>query len=205
MAGSDTTSAPLRAVLLSRDPILGSRVLRPCADGWRAVRVDSGYEAAAEIIAAPVAVLLVDFRGLTGLHRGLLALARRVEVQMAAIAGEPPPDMTGDDLQGLRRIEVGDIPATLASARISPAGRVAGADKSAGVALAEAPPASAAGQPEAPPAPARAAEPAPVPAQAEAPPAQDKRVALAPKSGKHQVPAGLLTPDELAFLMEDEQ
>jgi hypothetical protein len=175
MASADTTSPPLRAVLLSRDPILGARAVRLCADGWRAVRVDSGYEAAAEILAAPVAALLIDFRGLTGLHRGLLALARRMEVQMAAIAGEPPPDMTGDDLQGLRRIEVGDIPATLASARISPAGRAAGADESAGVALAE------------------------------APPARDKRVALTPKSGKRQVPAGLLTPDELAFLMEDEQ
>jgi len=80
--------------------------------------------------------------------------------------------------------------------------------------LAEAPPAPARAAEPAPeparaaepaPAPARAAEPAPVPAQAESPPAQDKRVALAPKSAKHQVPAGLLTPDELAFLMEDEQ
>jgi hypothetical protein len=31
------------------------------------------------------------------------------------------------------------------------------------------------------------------------------RVMLAPKSGKPKTPAGMLTPDELAFLMEDEQ
>jgi hypothetical protein len=194
MAGSDTTLPPLRAVLLSRDPILGARALRLCANGWRAIRVDSGYEAAAEILSSPVAVLLIDLRSLGGLHRGLLALARRMEVQLAAIAGETPPDMTADDLQGLRRIEVGDIPAALAGARESLAGRVANADESAGPAsVSEAPRASA------------APDPALAPAQAEAPPAQPMRVMLTPRSGKPKALTGLLTPEELAFLLEDER
>jgi hypothetical protein len=222
MAGSDTTSPPLRAVLLSGDPILGARALRLCADGWRAVRVDSGYEAAAEILSAPVAALLIDLRSLGGLDRGLLALARRMEVQLAAIAGETPPDMTGDDLQGLRRIEIADIPAALAGARDLLASRVASAGESAGAAgVPEAPRESAADQPEPEPAPvpepanepapahalapAQDAAPAPVPPQAEAPQAQPMRVTLTPKSGKPRTPAGMLTPDELAFLMEDEQ
>jgi len=216
MAGSDTTSPPLRAVVLSHDPVLGARALRLCADGWRAVRVDSGYEAVAEILSAPVAVLLIDLRSLGGLHRGLLALARRMEVRLAAIAGETPPDMTGDDLQGLRRIEVGDIPATLASVRSSLAGRVESFDEpTSGDALPVAThaPATPEPAPETVPAPGAEQSPAPVPAPmsarghapTEVPPAQEKRVVLTPKSGKHKTLAGLLTPDELAFLMEDEQ
>lgn len=232
MAGRDSTLPPLRAVVLSRDPILGARVLPFCADGWRAARVESGYEAAAEILSAPVAVMLIDLRSLGGLHRGLLALARRMEVRMAAIAGQTPPDMTGDDLRGLQRIEIGDIPAALASARSSLASRVASADESPdSTALPEAPQTSAADRPEpvpvsvpvpvpasipepAPvPTPARTPEPeaapvlapAPAPALAEITPAQPMRVTLVPKSGKPKALTGLLTPDELAFLLEDER
>lgn len=218
MAGSDTTSPPLRAVILSHDPILGARALRLCADGWRVVRVDNGYEAAAEILSAPVAALLIDLRAIGGLHRGLLSLARRMEVHMAAIAGRTPSDMTADDLQGLRRVEIEDIPAVLAAARDLLASRVASAGESAGAAgVTESPLESAADQPEPLPVPTfipepvRTAAPAPVPApalvpaQTEAPQAQPMRVALTPKSGKPRTPAGILTPDELAFLMEDEQ
>ena len=222
MAGRDPTSPPLRAVVLSRDPILGARVLPLCADGWRAARVESGYEAAAEILSAPVAVLLIDLRALNGPHRGLLALARRMEVRMAAIAGQTPPGMTGDDLRGLQRIEIGDIPAALASARSSLTSGGGSFDESAGSgALPEAPRTSATDRPapapapaRAPetapapalaPAPARAPEPAPAPAPAEGPPAQEKRVMLTPRSGKPKTLDGLLTPDELAALLEDER
>ncbi len=234
MAGRDSTSPPLRAVLLSRDPILGARVLSLCADGWRAARVQSGYEAAAEILSAPVAVLLIDLRALGGPHRGLLALARRMEVRTAAIAGQTPPDMTGDDLQGLQRIEIGDIPAALASVRSSPASRGGSFDASAGgAALPEArqtfaadrpapapalaPAPARAPEPEPAPAPALAPTPAPAPALAPAPapapapvpakvlPARKKRVRLTPRSGKPKALTGLLTPDELAFLLEDER
>ena len=216
MAGRDSTSPPLRAVLLSRDPILGARVLPLCADGWRAARVPSGYEAAAEILSAPVAVLLIDLRALSGLHRGLLALARRMEVRMAAIAGQTPPGMTGDDLQGLQRIEIEDIPAALASARSSLASRGGSFDELAGsAALPEAPQTSAADHPApaqtpapAPalaPAPAPALAPAPAPALAEIPLVQEKRVMLTPRSGKPKTFTGLLTPEELAFLLEDER
>lgn len=194
MAGRDSTSPPLRAVVLSRDPILGARVLPLCAAGWRAARVESGYEAAAEILSAPVAVLLIDLRALSGLHRGLLALARRMEVWMAAIAGQTPPDMTGDDLRGLQRIAIGDIPAALASARSSLTSRGGSFDASAGsVALPEAPRTSAADRP------------APAPAPAEVPPAHKKGVMLTPRSGKPKTLTGLLTPEELAFLLEDER
>jgi len=196
MAGRDPISPPLRAVLLSRDPILGARALRLCADGWRAVRVDSGYEAAAEILASPVAALLIDFRSLGGLHRGLLALARRMEVRLAAIAGKTPPDLTPDDLQGLQRIEIGDIPAALASARNAMTNVGDAPDAQAGAAaLPEAPQAYVAEQPE----------PAPAPAPAEVPLPEEKLVMLTPRSDKPKTPPGLLTPDELAALLEDER
>ena len=210
MAGRDSTSPPLRAVVLSRDPILGARVLPLCADGWRAARVESGYEAAAEILSAPVAVLLIDLRALSGLHRGLLALARRMEVRMAAIAGQTPPGMTGDDLRGLQRIEIGDIPAALASARSSLTSGGGSFDASAGsAALPEAPQTSAADRPApaqaSAPAPALAPAPTPAPAPAEVSPAQPMRISLTPKSGKPKTLTGLLTPEELAFLLEDER
>jgi hypothetical protein len=212
MAGRDSTSPPLRAVLLSRDPILGARVLPLCADGWRAARVQSGYEAAAEILSSPVAVLLIDIRALSGLHRGLLALARRMEVRLAAIAGQTPPDVMGDDPRGLQRIEIGDIPAALASVRSSLTSRGGSFDASAGsAALPDAPRTSAADRPAPAPAPARASAPAPAlalapaPAPAEVPLAQEKRVLLTPRSGKPKTLDGLLTPDELAALLEDER
>jgi len=202
MAGRDSISPPLRAVLLSRDPILGARALRCCADGWRGMRVQSGYEAAAEILSSPVAVLLIDFRSLGGLHRGLLALARRMEVPAAAIAGQTPPDMTGDDLQGLRRIEIEDIPAILAAAPSPPAGSGESSDV---------PAPTPAPEPAPVPAPALAAArmPAPVPAPAAAPIdvplAKEKRVMLTPKTPRAKTLTGPLTPEELAFLMEDER
>jgi hypothetical protein len=40
---------------------------------------------------------------------------------------------------------------------------------------------------------------------AEVPPARKKRVRLTPRSGKPKALTGLLTPDELAFLLEDER
>ncbi len=214
MAGCEPTWPPLLAVLLSRDPILGARALRLCADGWRVVRVDSGYQAAAEIISAPVAVMLIDLRSLGGLHRGLLALARRMGVRLAAIAGETPADMTADDLRGLQRIAIGDIPAVLALARVATVnlGEVSDAPASAAT-LPEAPQASAADQPEPDPTPKSAPKPEPAPApiptpaisMADVPLPEEKRVMLTPRSGQPRTLAGLLTPDELANLLEDEQ
>jgi hypothetical protein len=128
----------------------------------------------------------------------------------------------GDDPRGLQRIEIGDIPAALASVRSSLTSRGGSFDASAGsAALPDAPRTSAADRPAPAPAPARASAPAPAPARvpepapalalapapapAEVPLAQEKRVLLTPRSGKPKTLDGLLTPDELAALLEDER
>ena len=151
-------------------------------------------------------MLFRSLRALSGLHRGLLALARRMEVRTAAIAGETPPDMTHEELGGLQRIEIGDIPAALASARSEPVNRDGSFDESAGsAALPEAPQASAADQPAPELEPAPAPEPVSAPVPSEVPLPEEKRVVLTPRSGKPKTLTGLLTAEELASLLEDEQ
>ena len=181
MEGSDSNSSPLRAVVLSSDPLVGARAERLCAHGWRAVRVASGYEAAAEILASPVAALMIDIRAMSGIHRRLLELAGRMEVQTFAIAGaaqgtaqpaKPP----------LRRVELADIPAILAAlaAEQAPATQTQS--------------------------PAESPAPSPDAGRDESAPslATEKRVVLTPRSNRPKKPQGLLTPQELAALLENE-
>ncbi len=80
------------------------------------VRVASGYEAAAELLAAPAAALVVDLRLLGGKHLGLLEIARSLAVEVLAV-GALPIGMTADDLSGVRLIARCD----LADALVGPA------------------------------------------------------------------------------------
>lgn len=208
MEGRDSNSPPLRAVLLSRDPLVGARVERLCSRGWRAVRVAGGYEAAAEILASPVAALLIDLRAMSGIHGRLLELAGRMEVQTFAVAGDAQ-STDGQAMAPLRRVELEDIPAILASlaAEEAPAAQAEPP--------AEIPPASPdAGryEPEGAPAPQPSAEgPSTSPGagrdESAGSLAAEMRAVLTPepKRPKTRSAKGGLTPEQLAALLEDEQ
>lgn len=84
-----TSSDCVRVVLLSRDLTLGSRVVGVCPARVELLQVASGYEAGAEILAAPVAALAIDFRALGPGHAGLLRLADRMAVELLGL-GVPP-------------------------------------------------------------------------------------------------------------------
>ena len=100
MENGRTFSGGGRVVVWSHDPTLLSS-----ADGpelpVELVRVDSPYEAAAEVLSAPAVALVVDLRLLTPRHLRLLAVARRMEVEMLAV-GALQMGMTADDLSGVR-------------------------------------------------------------------------------------------------------
>jgi hypothetical protein len=112
MSGREPRSGRFRAVILSRDPTVGSLLGRCCAPGVRLLRVASGYEAAAEILAAPVAALVVDFRAMARPHRKLLDLARRMGVELLGV-GRLPTGMSIDDLSCVRLVSRADLPAAL--------------------------------------------------------------------------------------------
>jgi hypothetical protein len=217
MAGHDTDSPPLPVALFTDDPKLRARAASLRCDGWRMVHAPTGYEAAAEILAADAAALLVDLRALTANHQGLLGLAREKGVPAFGIAGPVPTDMAAR-IGELRPVEVEDVPAILASL-----GRMwarADADEPA-------PQATPAGEDEceqAPePTPDHEAGPAGVyesePADEPAPPRPDAPAQTdaaptttpqpdAPTQPDAPAPApkklgGLLTDDEIASLLED--
>ena len=114
MTGPDPVSPPLRVVVVSDDPKLRARAMYLRADGWRLAFAPTGYEAAAELLAGPVAALLVDLRALTPRHEGLLELAREAGAAAYGIAGPVPSDMAGR-LGELRPVDIEDVPAILAS------------------------------------------------------------------------------------------
>jgi len=196
-----TSSGPLRVVVFSREP----RAVEPDAASLppavELVRVTSGYEAAAEVLAGPVAAVVVDLRALTARHARLVGLARRHGAEVWAV-GRLAAETDAEDLSGLRLVSRGDLPAMLSA-----------------LAPAEAP----AAEPPAPPAPepaqARAAEPAsglpadrqagryvpasepprPKPAATSPAPPPPASAAAAPEPGR------LLTAEELATLLENER
>lgn len=77
--------------------------------GVECVRVASAYEAAAEILAASTGVLVVDLRLVRGGHLRLLEIARRMNVEVLAV-GTVPPDLTSEDLSGVRMMARADLP-----------------------------------------------------------------------------------------------
>ena len=93
-------SPGLRVVVLSRDPSLGV-----CADGERAevacVRAASAYEAAAEILAAPAAMLVVDLPSLGKRNARLVEIARQMGLEIVGV-GRLPAGMEAAQLAGVR-------------------------------------------------------------------------------------------------------
>ena len=163
---------PPRVVILSRDAVLVSQLRGRCASPAELAAVSSGFEAVAELLAAPVGALVVDLRVLAPADRRLLDIARRMDVEMFGL-GKVPPGLDSDDLSRLRLVSRGDLPGALS-------------------ALAAAPPAPAAVEADPPP-------PAPLPELAPSQACPD-----ADESAPADRPESLLTPAELAELLEDE-
>ena len=214
-AGSDR----FRVVVLSRDPALGSRLLGVCERGVEVARVASGYEAGAEILAAPVAAMVIDFRALSPAHGRLLDVARRMDVAMFGV-GPLPIGMSTEELSGIRLVSTVDLPGALdrLAAAAAKAPEPAEAPGGGEAAPPEAPPPTPpVGEPQAPERPRkrrarrkkaakrtarpkaeRETEPDTA-APAAASPAEDK-----PRPAAPQVPSDLLTPEELTALLENE-
>lgn len=143
----------------------------------------SGYEAAAELLAAPAAALVLDLGRITDAHRPLLTLAAGMKIPVVAF-GTVRAAMGGERLAGLHL-------ATRASAADVLASVLSEAPGEGGEELAAADPPLVPLQAEYRPAEAEApsAEPEPEPSQAESPP---------PKPGRP------LTDDELKALLGDD-
>ena len=104
----------VRVVVLSRDTALAwiGRGARE-AEGMRIVSVPSAFEAAAEILMEPAAALLIDFRAMGRQDIRLLQIARRMDVPLLGIGTLPGPFST-DELSGVRLVSREDLPAALA-------------------------------------------------------------------------------------------
>lgn len=88
-------------------------------------RAPSGYEAAAELLAARAEALVVDLRLLGGKHLRLLEIARTQGVEILAV-GSLPIGMTAEDLSGVRLISRRDLGGALAALARSSGGGGAG-------------------------------------------------------------------------------
>jgi len=107
----DDSESEARIVVLSQD---SSLAWSPDGRGAGVVCVHapSGYEAAAELLAAATTALVVDLRLLAGRHLRLLELARDLHVEVFAV-GSLPIGMTAEDLSGVRLMARGDLPAAV--------------------------------------------------------------------------------------------
>jgi len=189
-------------------------------EGVTLIHAASGYEAAAEILAAPAAALVIDLGLLSPRHLGLLAVARNLNVDMLAF-GVAPAGLDAEQLSGLRLVSHSQLQAALEglARRGGPGAASATTNKNAGLPLAPAESSPAEPAPRAAPtataAPAAKLTPA-KPARAAAPPleAPSLEVTLASvaqeapmaKPVQAMAPSGLLSPEELAALLgEDER
>ena len=114
MEARGASCQPLRVVILSRDAVLVSQLQGFCASPVELAAVSSGFEAVAELLAAPVAGLVVDFRVLGPAHRRLLDVARRMDVEMLGL-GKVPAGLDSDDLSRLRLVSRDDLPGALSA------------------------------------------------------------------------------------------
>ena len=211
-----TRAERLGVVVLSRDPALGAHLTDRGVPGVDIARVASAYEAGAEILAGPVAAIVIDFRALGSAHQRLLDVARQMNVEVFGL-GTPPPGMGADGLSGVRLMSRADLPAALADLAAEAAEAAGPKEAGQPEAVASEPP-----EPEAPKparkkatrrkkAAKRAARPkakrsAKAKAVAKAPPRQTPAEPTdAPgRSEAPKAPSDLLTPDELAALLEDQ-
>lgn len=193
MNGPEQTVSACRVVVLSREPGLISPH-QAAASGGRCVRVDSAYEAAAEILAAAPAALVVDLRALSSDHVRLLEIARQAAVALY-VTGTVRSGLDADALDGatfVRRSELSRAIAEVLAARRPDT--------------------------EAPAAPAVVLVPAkaaPDPEKAREPAAEAEAAEDASGSFQSRPPSSLLksiedmgsvvlTPEELSALLEDE-
>ena len=124
MGGKCTTSEALRVVVLSHDDAIPGELSSPWPAGaLECVRVATGYEAAAELLAAPTGALVVDLRAMPSRHLPLLRLARAEGVRVLAL-GPAPRGPADDDLGGAERVAREDAPFVLRRTLVAPpAGR----------------------------------------------------------------------------------
>ncbi len=101
-----------RVVLLARDGELPPPDPQSLGVNIKFIRVQGGYEAAAELLAQPALALLIDLPCLTSRHRKLLHVAKQLRVEVLGV-GAFPPGLSASDLSGMRLISLDDLPTTL--------------------------------------------------------------------------------------------
>jgi len=183
-------ASPVRVVIFTREVWADKCTSGGDGVAEQCVRVVTAYEAAAEILAAPTAALVIDLRMLTPRHVRLVALARRMEVEMLGF-GPLPRNLSSDDLSGVRLVSREQLPAVLRQLTQASEPRAA-------VAVGEAPS-------EAPP-PAVATAPAAAERPDEGSPAEGRYIPAEPEAPRSRGRArDILTPEEIAALLEEQK
>ena len=212
MADAQAGNTDLRAVVLWPDGAPRSSVAGVGPAGLELVFVPSPYEAAAELIAAPVLALVIDLRLMGQRHLRLLRIARERRVEMLAV-GAIPAGLTAEDLSGIRLLARADLKAGIEGLLHDRQGRYvpSTAEPQAAAPPETVPPSPAASQnaaltrPASPKASSPRATPAPAAASEESmasaanPPAPES-----PSQPQADGLRSLLTADELAALLEDQ-
>jgi len=195
-----TYSAGVRVVVLSAEVRRIEAELKDSPAGLQCVRVATAYEAAAELLAEPAAALVIDLRRLAGRHLRLVQVARQMDVEMLAF-GTLPAGMSTEELNGVRLVSRAELPAELE--RLTRLETTAEAPAAGAVKLT--PAKKPADQPVCEPT-AELPEKAPELDEA-APPAAsaEKQELQPPKTDLPDTPSGVLTPEELAALLEHER
>lgn len=173
-------------VVLSREQNLARDEFRAvAAASLKCIRVTTAYEAAAEVLAAPVSALLIDLRCLSQRHLRLLEIARDMDIEMLAVDSLPTA-LTAEQLNGVKLIAMRSLPGELA--------RICSVTLEAGAVGMPAPqPVEVPLPPVVPPSvPAVELAPAKQPAPAEKPAVGDETI------------EGLLSSEEIAALLGDQ-
>lgn len=198
--GSDRSSQDVPCVLtLLRQDVSGAALEIP--PRWRPVSAPSAYEAAAEILAGNVEVLIVDLSLVGKRHRELLSIARDMGVQVVALGARGEAIPAG----GIGPAAWGDVPDLLRQLAETQPQEVEPAPP-----LEEAPPAPGDYQPVEIPAPSVTLAPAKKAHETRsfddpsaAGPAVAPPTVPAPPAATNLTPQNLLTADELEALLRD--
>ena len=106
--------SPVRVIVLSRQAAFASlRDQDGGADG-QFVHVTTAYEAAAEILANPTAVLVIDLQAFASRHVRLLEIARKAGAEML-LAGPVPAGMNTQVLSGAKLMGADDLSSAVES------------------------------------------------------------------------------------------